>query len=80
MFEIEIGQLLEIKIELLIGDLVKSKNGVRGFFVSYFIDFRVLVDNLLFLVFKVLELVLEIVVELLIKNLVMCLVMVVYYQ
>lgn len=39
MFEMEIDQLLEIRIEVLIGDLVKSKNGVRGFFVGYFIDF-----------------------------------------
>ena len=43
--EIETGQLSETKIESLIGDLVKSKNGARGFFVSYLTDSRALADN-----------------------------------
>ena len=80
MSEIETGQLSETKIESLIGDLVKSKNGARGFFVSYLTDSRALADNPSPSVFKALESAPEIVVELLIKNLAMCSAMVVHHQ
>ncbi len=78
--EMETGQLSEDKIELLIGDLVKSKNGARGFFVSYLTDSRPLADNPSPSIFKALESAPEIVVELLVKNLAMCSAMVVYHE
>ena len=80
MSEIETGQLSETKIESLIGDLVKSKNGARGFFVSYLTDSRPLADSPSPSVFKALEAAPEIVVELLVKNLAMCSAMVVHHQ
>ena len=40
MSEMETDQLSETRIEALIGDLVKSKNGARGFFVGYLTDSR----------------------------------------
>lgn len=80
MSEMETGQLSEDKIGLLIGDLVKSKNGARGFFVSYLTDSRLLADNPSPSIFKALESAPEIVVELLVKNLAMCSAMVVHHQ
>lgn len=80
MSDIETGQLSETKIELLIGDLVKSKNGARGFFVSYLTDSRPLADSPSPSIFKALESAPEIVVELLAKNLAMCSAMVVHHQ
>ncbi|NEO53680.1 MAG: hypothetical protein F6K54_11685 [Okeania sp. SIO3B5] len=80
MSEIETGQLSEDKIGSLIGDLVKSKNGARGFFVSYLTDSRPLADNPSPSIFKALESAPEIVVELLVKNLAMCSAMVVHHQ
>lgn len=80
MFEMETEQLSETRIEALIGDLVKSKNGARGFFVGYLTDSRPLADNPSPSVFKALEAAPEIVVELLVKNLAMCSAMVVHHQ
>ncbi len=80
MSEMETGRLSEPKVESLIGDLVKSKNGARGFFVSYLTDSRPLADNPSPSIFKALESAPEIVVELLVKNLAMCSAMVVYHQ
>ncbi|NEQ37333.1 MAG: hypothetical protein F6K40_14080 [Okeania sp. SIO3I5] len=78
--EVEIGQLSETQTESLIGDLVKSKNGARGFFVGYLTDSRPLADNPSLSIFKALESAPEIVVELLVKNLAMCSAMVVHHQ
>ncbi len=80
MSEMETGQLSEDRIEALIGDLVKSKNGARGFFVSYLTDSRPLADNPSPSIFKALESAPEIVVELLVKNMAMCSAMVVHHQ
>ena len=80
MSEMETGQLSEAKIELLIGDLVKSKNGARGFFVGYLTDSKPLADNPSPSIFKALESAPEIVVELLVKNLAMCSAMVLHHQ
>ncbi len=80
MSEMETGEISEAQIEALIGDLVKSKNGARGFFVSYLTDSRPLADNPSPSILKALESAPEIVVELLVKNLAMCSAMVVYHQ
>ncbi|NES03398.1 MAG: hypothetical protein F6K22_11425 [Okeania sp. SIO2F4] len=80
MSEIETGQLSEAEIELLIGNLVKSKNGARGFFVSYLTDSRPLANNPSPSIFRALESAPEVVVELLVKNLAMSSAMVVYHQ
>ncbi len=80
MFEMETGQLSEAEIESLIGDLVKSKNGARGFFVTYLTDSRPLADNPSPSIFKALESSPETVTELLVKNLAMCSAMVVYHH
>ncbi|MGD1716217.1 hypothetical protein [Dapis sp. BLCC M172] len=80
MSEMETGQLSEAEIEPLIGNLVKSKNGARGFFVSYLTDSRPLADNPSPSIFRALESAPEIVVELLVKNLAMCSAMVVHHQ
>ncbi|MGD1806923.1 hypothetical protein ACP6PL_15985 [Dapis sp. BLCC M126] len=80
MSQMETGQLSEAEIEALIGDLVKSKNGARGFFVGYLTDSKPLADNPSPSIFKALESAPEIVVELLVKNLAMCSAMVVHHQ
>lgn len=80
MSEMETGEISEAQIEALIGDLVKSKNGARGFFVGYLTDSRPLADNPSPSILKALESAPEIVVELLVKNLAMCSAMVVYHQ
>ena len=80
MSEMETGRLSEPKVESLIGNLVKSKNGARGFFVSYLTDSRPLADNPSPSIFRALESAPEVVVELLVKNLAMCSAMVVHHQ
>ncbi len=80
MSEMETGQLSEAEIKPLIGNLVKSKNGARGFFVSYLTDSRPLADNPSPSIFRALESAPEVVVELLVKNLAMCSAMVVHHQ
>ncbi|MEB3342682.1 hypothetical protein [Okeania sp.] len=80
MSEMETGQLSESQELTLIGDLVKSKNGARGFFVSYLTDSRPVADNPSPSIFKALESAPEIVVELLVKNLAMSSAMVVHHQ
>ncbi|NEP88928.1 MAG: hypothetical protein F6K18_19970 [Okeania sp. SIO2C2] len=80
MFAMEKGQLSTAEIELLIGDLVKSKNGARGFFVAYLTDSRTLADSPSPSIFRALESSPETVTELLVKNLAMCSAMVVHHQ
>ncbi|MGK7921031.1 MAG: hypothetical protein AB4080_13590 [Trichodesmium sp.] len=80
MSEMEKDELSEAEIEALIGNLVKSRNGARGFFVSYLTDSRPLADHPSQSIFKALESSPEIVTELLVKNLAMSAAMVVHHQ
>ncbi|MGB3510431.1 MAG: hypothetical protein WBA93_14590 [Microcoleaceae cyanobacterium] len=78
--DMEKDLLSAAEIESLIGDLVKSKNGARGFFVTYLTDSRPLADNPSSSIFKALESAPETVTELLVKNLAMSSAMVVHHQ
>ncbi|MDJ0557054.1 MAG: hypothetical protein QNJ68_21945 [Microcoleaceae cyanobacterium MO_207.B10] len=80
MSGMETGQLSEAETEALITKLVKSKDGARGFFISYLTDSRPLADNPSPLIFRALESAPDTVPELLAKNLAMSSVMIVYHQ
>ncbi|MDJ0724174.1 MAG: hypothetical protein QNJ38_03590 [Prochloraceae cyanobacterium] len=69
--QMENGKLTEAEIQESIESLVKSKNGARGFFVTYLTDDRNLADNPTEAVVNALKTSPEIVGELLVKNLAM---------
>ncbi|MGA7932255.1 MAG: hypothetical protein WCA35_01625, partial [Kovacikia sp.] len=65
------GNVAASTIEQTIGDLVRSENGARGFFVTFLSDPRPLAGPLREAVVKALETAPEVVAPLLVKNLVM---------
>lgn len=69
--QMEEGKLTEKEIQESIESLVRSKNGARGFFVTYLTDDRTIADNPSVGVVKALKTSPEIVGELLVKNLAM---------
>jgi hypothetical protein len=69
--EMESESLSVAQIQATIADLVSSKNGARGFFVTYLTDDRSLVDSPADSVVQALQSAPEIVAELLVKNLAM---------
>ncbi|NJR66524.1 MAG: hypothetical protein HC772_16350 [Leptolyngbyaceae cyanobacterium CRU_2_3] len=69
--ELEQGNLSEAEIQAAIAALVQSKNGGRGFFVTYLTDERSLADQPSEAVVSALQSSPTIVAELLVKNLVM---------
>jgi len=78
--QMEAGQLSETEIENAIASLVKSKNGARGFFVTYLTDSRTLADEPTPAVFGALETAPETVPELLVKNVAMSAGMAIHHQ
>jgi hypothetical protein len=77
--EIEADQLSEAQIEQAVASLVKTKNGARGFFVTYLTDERQVADRPSPGAIEALRSAPEIVAELLVKNLAMSSAMVVYH-
>lgn len=69
--QMEAGELGAAQLEAEIAALVKSKNGARGFFVSYLSDPRPLADRPAPEVIRALQSAPEMVSELLVKNLAM---------
>lgn len=78
--QMEAGKLSEAEIETAIASLVKSKNGARGFLVTYLTDDRPLADEPTPAVFGALETAPETVPELLVKNVAMSAGMAVYHR
>jgi hypothetical protein len=69
--ELEQGRLSEAELNALVTSLVSSKNGARGFFVTYLTDDRPFADRPSEAIVQALQSSPEIVSELLIKNLAM---------
>jgi hypothetical protein len=78
--EIEADRLSEAQIEQAVASLVKTKNGARGFFVTYLTDEGQVADRPSPGAIEALRSAPEIVAELLVKNLAMSSAMVVYHS
>ena len=78
--QIEVDRLSEAQIEQAVASLVKTKNGARGFFVTYLTDEGQVADRPSPGAIEALRSAPEIVAELLVKNLAMSSAMVVYHS
>jgi hypothetical protein len=78
--QIESNQLSEPEIEGIVTSLVQTKNGARGFFVTYLTDERNFADNPSLGIMLALKSAPEIISELLAKNLVMSAAMVLTHR